>query len=154
MLRLFDPFDLKSAPYALIRQCLAGPRDEVLVTLFANELHRFCRRENFDKTMTPYFGADHWQAAVPERPAGARKEAFPMAYQQGLREQGLFTAGFGIRISNQSTHYRWRGDHHASVTGSPRRMVPPAITSPSSGTRNRAASRPLIITGRSAAIGR
>lgn len=105
VLWLIDPFDLKSAPFSLIRHCLTGPRDEVLFTLFTNELHRFCQREGFDKTMTAYFGGDHWQAATIERRAGARKEAFAAAYQQGLRDEGLFTGSFGIRISNQSARY-------------------------------------------------
>ncbi|WP_406723581.1 three-Cys-motif partner protein TcmP [Streptomyces sp. GD-15H] len=105
VLWLIDPFRLKSAPFSLIRQCLAGPRDEVLFTLFTNELHRFCQREGFDKTMTPYFGGNHWQAATAERRAGARKEAFATAYRQGLREHGLFTGSFGIKISNQSARY-------------------------------------------------
>lgn len=105
VLWLIDPFDLKSAPFSLISQCLTGPRDEVLFTLFTNELHRFCQREGFDKTMTAYFGGDHWQVATTERRAGARKEAFAAAYQQGLRKQGLFTGSFGIKISNQSARY-------------------------------------------------
>lgn len=105
VLWLIDPFDLKSAPFSLIRQCLAGPRDEVLFTLFTNELHRFCQREGFDKTMTPYFGGDHWQPATTERRAGTRKEAFAAAYQQGLKDHDLFTGSFGVRISNQSARY-------------------------------------------------
>ncbi|WP_328786046.1 three-Cys-motif partner protein TcmP (plasmid) [Streptomyces canus] len=105
VLWLIDPFDLKSAPFSLIRQCLAGPRDEVLFTLFTNELHRFCQRENFDKAITPYFGGDHWQVATSERRPGARKEAFATAYQQGLKDQDLFTGSFGIKISNQSARY-------------------------------------------------
>ncbi|MFF0170900.1 three-Cys-motif partner protein TcmP [Streptomyces prasinus] len=70
VLWLIDPFDLKSAPFSLIRQCLTGSRDEVLFTLFTNELHRFCQRENFDKAVTPYFGGNHWQVATSERRPG------------------------------------------------------------------------------------
>ncbi|MCX4834328.1 three-Cys-motif partner protein TcmP [Streptomyces sp. NBC_01016] len=105
VLWLIDPFDLKSAPFTSIRQCLGGPRDEVLFTLFTNELHRFCQRDGFDKTMTGYFGGTHWQTAIAERRAGTRKEAFAAAYQQGLQDLGLFTGGFGIKISNQSARY-------------------------------------------------
>ncbi|MER6386625.1 hypothetical protein [Streptomyces sp. NPDC001250] len=94
---------MKSAPFSLIRQRLAGARDEVLFTLFTNELHRFCQREGYDKTMTPYFGGTHWQAAIPEK--RGRREAFAAAYQQGLSEHGLFTGGFGIRVSSQSARY-------------------------------------------------
>ncbi|MFG2352027.1 three-Cys-motif partner protein TcmP [Streptomyces phaeochromogenes] len=106
VLWLIDPFALKSAPFALIRQCLVGPRDEVLFTLFTNELHRFCERENFDKTMTPYFGGDHWRpAATADRRAWRRKEAFSSAYQDGLKAHGLFTSSFGVEISSQSARY-------------------------------------------------
>ncbi|MFJ6053612.1 three-Cys-motif partner protein TcmP [Streptomyces sp. NPDC092307] len=105
VLWLIDPFDLKSAPFSLIRQCLATPRAEVLFTLFTNELHRFCQRDGFDKTMTAYFGGDHWRDVTNERRAGVRKEAFATAYQQGLRDEGLFTGSFGIKISNQSARY-------------------------------------------------
>ncbi|MEV6533638.1 three-Cys-motif partner protein TcmP [Streptomyces sp. NPDC051639] len=106
VLWLVDPFNLKSAPFALIRQCLAAPRDEVLFTLFTNELHRFCERDNFDKSMTPYFGGERWKAAVAgDRRAGRRKDAFSAAYQEGLKSHGLFTSSFGVKISNQSARY-------------------------------------------------
>ncbi|MFD5819375.1 three-Cys-motif partner protein TcmP [Streptomyces sp. NPDC127038] len=106
VLWLVDPFALKSAPFSLIRQCLTSPRDEVLFTLFTNELHRFCERENFDKTMTTYFGGDHWQAAVSgDRRAALRKDAFARAYQDGFRQHELFTSSFGVKISNQSARY-------------------------------------------------
>ncbi|MEV0745809.1 three-Cys-motif partner protein TcmP [Streptomyces sp. NPDC050273] len=105
VLWLIDPFNLKSAPFSLISKCLTGPRDEVLFTLFTNELHRFCQREGFDIAMTAYFGGDHWQTATTERRAGARKEAFSAAYQLGLKEREVFTGSFGIKISNQSARY-------------------------------------------------
>ncbi|MFF4902855.1 three-Cys-motif partner protein TcmP [Streptomyces sp. NPDC001068] len=106
VLWLIDPFRLKSAPFSLIRQCMAGPRDEVLFTLFTNELHRFCEREHFDKAMTPYFGGDHWRAAVAgDRRARTRKEAFSAAYQDGLKALGLFSSDFGVEISSQSARY-------------------------------------------------
>ncbi|MFF4756833.1 hypothetical protein ACWD5R_44170 [Streptomyces sp. NPDC002514] len=71
----------------------------MLFTLSTNEPHGFCRREGYDKTTTPYFGGTHWQAAVPEK-HGRRKA--PAACQQGISEQGLFTGGFGIRVSSHS----------------------------------------------------
>jgi hypothetical protein len=105
VLWLLDPFKLKPVPFDLVKACMSRPHDEVLLTLFTDELHRFCERQNFDKTMTPYFGGTHWQRAVPVRGAGPRKEEFAAAYEQGLAELGLLTGKFGVRLSNRSARY-------------------------------------------------
>jgi len=41
VLWILDPFDYSSAPFGLVRACLATPRDEVLITWFADEIYRF-----------------------------------------------------------------------------------------------------------------
>jgi three-Cys-motif partner protein len=105
VLWLLDPFNLKSVPFDMVTACMAGERDEVLLTLFTDELHRFCQRAGFDKAMTPYFGGTHWQPAVAVRGAGARKEEFAAAYQNSLAQRRLLSGKFAVRLSNRSARY-------------------------------------------------
>jgi hypothetical protein len=38
---ILDPFDSSSVPFLLVKDCLAAPRDEVLITWFSDEIYRF-----------------------------------------------------------------------------------------------------------------
>ncbi|MGW7364630.1 three-Cys-motif partner protein TcmP [Streptomyces sp. NPDC054841] len=113
VLWILDPFDLKSLPHQAVSSCAQRARDEVLVTLFTEELHRFCERAGFDQTMTRYYGGDDWKHAVPIRGAAARTRAFAEAYGRALRRGDLLSGHFAVRVHNRSARYHLvLGTHH------------------------------------------
>jgi three-Cys-motif partner protein len=105
VLWLLDPFNIKSLPFEQVSACLSGPRDEVIVTFFAEEMHRFCTREGFGKALDRHFGSDRWAAARSVTSEGLRKEALVAAYCQALQEQGVLTGHFGVRVRNETARY-------------------------------------------------
>ncbi|MFE2722839.1 three-Cys-motif partner protein TcmP [Kitasatospora sp. NPDC059327] len=105
VLWLLDPFNLKSLPFELVKACTQGRRDEVLVSLFTGELHRFCEQPAFAPVMDAYFGGGAWQSAVGKSGQVTRKEAFADAYREALGEAGLLSGHFGIQVSRDSARY-------------------------------------------------
>lgn len=64
VLWILDPFDYSSAPFGLVRACLAGPRDEVLITWFADEIYRFCGDSSKEQAIDRHFGTQAWRQAT------------------------------------------------------------------------------------------
>lgn len=105
VLWIIDPFKIRDAPFELVRRCLRNQRDEVILTLFTGYMHRFCEKDGYDRTMDRCFGGEHWRPAVTVAGDGPRKAAFASAYEEGLRQLGLFTGSFGVRVSNTTEVY-------------------------------------------------
>jgi three-Cys-motif partner protein len=105
VLWLLDPFAIKALPFSNVADCLAGDRDEAVVTFFTEEMHRFCTRENFDKTLDLHFGSNQWSAAATLTNEGRRKEALVRAYRDALEARGLLTEDFGVRVRNDTPRY-------------------------------------------------
>jgi three-Cys-motif partner protein len=105
VLWLLDPFDIKSLPFEKVAACLTGQRDEVIVTFFADEMHRFWTRAGWDGVLDRHFGSDVWRSATVHTSEGTRKEGFVAAYRDVLARRGLLTGHFGVRVRNESARY-------------------------------------------------
>lgn len=105
VLWLLDPFAIKALPFSSVVDCLKGERDEAVVTFFTDEMHRFCNRENFYKTLDLHFGSDRWASAARLTNEGRRKEALVRAYRDALEAEGLLTEDFGVRVRNDTPRY-------------------------------------------------
>jgi len=106
VLWIFDPFDISSLPFALVRACLAGPRDEVLLTWFADELYRFCEDPSKEAAIDRHFGSGGWREARQGRSESARKEKLLEIYQNGLRSlRGIHTGSLQIASKNETARY-------------------------------------------------
>jgi three-Cys-motif partner protein len=134
---ILDPFDISSVPFALVRSCLAGARDELLITWFADEIYRFCQDRSKEAALDRHFGTDSWQKARQVRGESDRKESLLRAYRDSLESLGgVYTGAFSIASKNETARYsivfathsdkglecfnqaRWKMDpyrgHHAS----------------------------------------
>jgi three-Cys-motif partner protein len=105
VLWLLDPFKITSLPFETVIACLAGRRDEAVVTFFVDEMHRFCTRDGFDKALNRHFGSGRWTTARDVAGEGPRKEALVTAYREGLDAEGLLTGHFGVRVRNDTARY-------------------------------------------------
>lgn len=131
VLWILDPFDYSSVPFSLVRNCLSGPRDEVLITWFADELYRFSGDPGNEDAIDAHFGRGNWRRARRITREGARKEELLRIYQGGLESlPGVHTQAFSISSKNESARYslilathsdkglecfnqmRWRMDKH------------------------------------------
>ena len=106
MLWVLDPFDISSAPFGLIRECLKSPRDEVLITWFADELYRFRKDTAKERAIDIHFGTDAWRQARETAGESACKAELLKVYQESLQSiPGVHTGAFEIASKNESARY-------------------------------------------------
>lgn len=103
---ILDPFDLAGVPFDLVQACLRRPRDEVLVTWFADEIYRFCEDPSKSDAMDRHFGGPHWRSALDSVGETARKKALLSAYEAGIqRMSGIRTNSVSISSKNETARY-------------------------------------------------
>lgn len=103
---ILDPFDLAGVPFDRVRACLARPRDEVLVTWFADEIYRFCEDASKADALDRHFGGSHWKAALASTGESKRKVGLLDAYQSGLRRlPEVRTNAVSISSKNETARY-------------------------------------------------
>jgi len=106
VLWILDPFNLAGAPFDFVRECLARPRDEALVTWFAEEIYRFCEDPTKADALDRHFGGTHWRRALDETEESPRKQALLDAYRKRLQElPSVRTAAFSISVKNETARY-------------------------------------------------
>lgn len=146
VLWILDPFDISSAPFTLVRACLAGPRDEVLVTWFADEIYRFCGDPAKENAIDRHFGTAQWRRARQVIGEHARKEQLLSIYRQSLESlPGVHTGAFSIASKNETARYalvfathsdagmecfnsmKWRMDPYRGHHVSEKRMDQPSL---------------------------
>jgi hypothetical protein len=100
---ILDPFDISSVPFGLMRACLRGRRDEVLVTWFAVELHRFCGDPSKENAIDEHFGTGKWRRAGQIQGEAARKNVLLEVYEESLRApSNVHTGAFEIASKNET----------------------------------------------------
>ncbi|MFC4535281.1 three-Cys-motif partner protein TcmP [Sphaerisporangium dianthi] len=103
---ILDPFDISSVPFDLVKLCLARPRDEVLITWFADEIFRFCTDTSKHRALDRHFGHAEWRHALQVNGELRRKEALQRAYLTGLESlPGVKAKAFSISSKNASARY-------------------------------------------------
>lgn len=112
---ILDPFDYSSMPFELVRACLRNPHDEVLITVFVDELYRFCEDATKHEAFTRHFGGQHWRTALEVSGQAPRKTALMDAYQQGLESlPGVTAHRLEVACTNETPRYALMfATHHA-----------------------------------------
>jgi three-Cys-motif partner protein len=106
VLWILDPFDYSSAPFGLVRACLAGPWDEVLITWFADEIYRFSGDSSKEQAIDRHFGTQAWRQSRQVFREGHRKEALLEIYQESLQSlPQVHTGAFSIAGKNETARY-------------------------------------------------
>jgi len=106
VLWVLDPFDISSLPFGLVRECLRSPRDEVLITWFADELYRFRRDRTKEQAIDTHFGTTAWQGTRESSHESACKAQLLEVYQDSLQSlPGIHTGAFEITSKNETARY-------------------------------------------------
>ncbi|TMR93939.1 three-Cys-motif partner protein TcmP [Nonomuraea basaltis] len=147
---ILDPFDWAGVPFDLVKACLQRPRDEVLVTWFADELYRFCEHAPKQAAIDRHFGGSAWRAALEVRGEGPRKEALLKAYREGIERLSgsTFTESFSVASKNAHARYslvfathdmrgmtcfnqaKWRMDPHRGMSANEWKYGQPTLFDP------------------------
>jgi len=103
---VLDPFDVKGLPFDLVAKCLTHPKDEVLITWFADEIYRFCEVPQFQAALTDHYGGEHWRGALASAGEHARKDALMTVYRERLESlPNVKTGALSISSKNASARY-------------------------------------------------
>lgn len=103
---VLDPFDIKSLPFDLVARCLGSPKDEVLITWFADEIYRFCEVSSFQVALKAHYGGDTWRDALSVTGEQERKAAFMRLYREKLETlPNVRTGELSITSKNETARY-------------------------------------------------
>lgn len=103
---ILDPFDIKGLRFEDVQRCLQMPRDEVLITFFADEIYRFCEVGSFRDALTRHFGGETWTVALAASGEADRKAEFMRLYRERLdRLPNIKTGAFSITSKNANARY-------------------------------------------------
>lgn len=146
VLWILDPFDISSVPFDLVRACLDSPRDEVLVTWFADELYRFRGDMTKEQAIDLHFGTDAWQQTRQVTGEARCKAELLKIYQESLQSLPRVHAGaFEIASKNETARYalilathsdagltcfnhmKWRIDPYLGRQASEKRLDQPSL---------------------------
>jgi three-Cys-motif partner protein len=103
---ILDPFNVKALPFDLVATCLARPRDEVLITWFADEIFRFCEVPAMQGALDRHYGNDSWRSALSVAGEHQRKESLMSSYRASLESlPKVRTGALSISSKNASARY-------------------------------------------------
>lgn len=107
VLWIIDPFNIAAVGMENLKRCLAGPRNEVILTFFVDEMYRLAgKNPNMAPALDRQFGNASWRGALDVIGEGAKKESFTSSFCESLADAcGVKTASFGIRMKNASSRY-------------------------------------------------
>ncbi len=116
VLWILDPFTLAGVPFDLVRACLQRPKDEALITWFADEIYRFCQDPAKATALERHFGGSDRRTALDTAGESQRKRALLDAYRQQLEgPPDIRTAAFSISVRNETARYSLVYATHSEV---------------------------------------
>jgi three-Cys-motif partner protein len=107
VLWILDPFDISSVGMVHLEKCLAGQRNEVILTFFVDEMNRFAEgNPNMAPALDRQYGNNSWRNALSEVTESNRKQAFTSEFRSALGQRcGVLTSSFGISVRNATSRY-------------------------------------------------
>lgn len=106
VLWILDPYGWADVPVDMALACLkAGPRDEIIISLFTEEMYRFSSDITKQDTLTRVIGGDHWRGAVRPGAERSSKEGLADAYCKSLFSAGLHTGKFAVAARGHMPRY-------------------------------------------------
>lgn len=112
---IIDPWGLKDIPWPDVSACAARKKNEVIISLMLDEIHRYLGNPAMVDVLTQLFGGTSWQTLDPQAPVAESKEAVKRLYRQRLESLGCFTGAFDVQARGQTGRYALIfGTHHKS----------------------------------------
>lgn len=106
VLWILDPYGWAAVPTSLALCCLnSGARDEVIVSLFTEEMYRFASDPNKHGTFDRVLGSDAWRGTVVPGDEAASKDRLADVYVAQLQKAGLLASKFAIAAKGHMPRY-------------------------------------------------
>jgi three-Cys-motif partner protein len=112
---IIDPWGLKDIAWRDVSACATRKKNEVIVTLMLDEVHRYLGNPAMEDVLTQLFGDVSWQTLNPQALVADSKEAIKHLYRQRLESLGCLTGAFDVQARGQTGRYALIfGTHHKS----------------------------------------
>ncbi|WP_319453902.1 MULTISPECIES: three-Cys-motif partner protein TcmP [unclassified Mycobacterium] len=102
---IIDPLGLKAIPWSAVEQCARRPKNDVIITLMVDELHRYRTNPVMDGLMTATLGGDEWKSLSPSLTTAESKAAVIALYRKRLKDLGCLTQSFDIEVRGRKARY-------------------------------------------------
>ncbi|SKG68428.1 Uncharacterised protein [Mycobacteroides abscessus subsp. bolletii] len=102
---IIDPFGLKQIPWTTVDQCVRRPKNDAIITLMLDELHRFRTNTAMEQVMTETFGTDQWKNLPKNLSTAESKGALVELYCARLKRAGCLTGSFNIHVRGRPGRY-------------------------------------------------
>jgi three-Cys-motif partner protein len=102
---IIDPFGLKQIPWTAVAQTAQRPKNDVIITLMVDELHRYRTNEVMAGVMTETFGSEGWKGLPPPTTTADSKAALIALYRNRLETLGCKTQSFDIDVQGRKSRY-------------------------------------------------
>jgi len=80
-----DAYGFRGVPLATIRELMALPRSEVLITFMVRDMRRFLGEPNHAQPLSEFFGGDAWKECLRCDRADARERCLLLTYSKLIR---------------------------------------------------------------------
>jgi len=81
-----DPYGFRGVPLATIRELMALPRSEVLITFMVRDMRRFLGEPNHAAPLGEFFGGEAWRQCLENNGAEDRERCLLLTYSKLIRE--------------------------------------------------------------------
>ncbi|MGB3355489.1 MAG: three-Cys-motif partner protein TcmP [Mycobacterium sp.] len=102
---IVDPFGLKQIPWKAVASCATRLKNDVLITLMVDEMHRYRTNPVMDGLMTATFGSEEWKDLPTPRSTAESKAALIALYRKRLETLGCLTQSFDIDVQGRKSRY-------------------------------------------------
>jgi three-Cys-motif partner protein len=80
-----DPYGFRGVPLATIRELMALPRSEVLITFMVRDMRRFLGEPNHQEPLAEFFGGGAWRQCLNHDKAEDRERCLLLTYSKLIR---------------------------------------------------------------------
>lgn len=80
-----DPYGFAGVPLDVIRELMALPRSEVMITFMVRDMRRFLGQENFDAPLNEFFGGEAWRECLDIGQEEDREQKLLLTYSDVVR---------------------------------------------------------------------
>jgi three-Cys-motif partner protein len=80
-----DPYGFRGVPLGVLKELMALPRSEVMLTFMVRDMRRFLAEASHEAPLTELFGGDDWRACLELSPGEDREQKILLTYSELVR---------------------------------------------------------------------
>jgi three-Cys-motif partner protein len=102
---IIDPYGLKQIPWSIVSEIVKLPKNDAVITLMADEAHRYRTNPAMVSVMNNLYGGDSWKNIPDGLTTAQSKAALLKLYCDQLNAIGCHTSSFDVDVARRYTRY-------------------------------------------------